>query len=198
MYRLIPTVRENAKTLAQAVADVLGSQRLGDQIGTLLAGYYALQSDDLITDAAARVICQQIDYTEAKEAEAVRDEEVLLQTLMQTQVRFDDPSGRGSMQRSIGELVYRAAAIETGADMSQPDANDALRRYGMRVEQNELLVANNHVEIKRALADTAWASGWKRVLLRAHGAHAGQVSARFGSGVSRYTAVPVQSLPPVL
>lgn len=198
MYRAIPTVRQNALIFAQAVAEVIGSQRIGDQLGTLLAGYFALTADGVTDAGTARAICEQIDYTEAREAEAVRDEESLLQTLLQTQVRFDEPGGKGSMMRSLGELVQRAAGIDTSAEMSQADANEVLRRHGMRVDGRALLVANSHVEIKRALTNTPWGSGWRRVLMRADGAESGQVSARFGSGVSRYVSVPVDSLPPMM
>ena len=52
--KLIPTIRRNAETFKRAVAAHLGSARIGDQIGTLLAGAYALHSDREITLDEAR------------------------------------------------------------------------------------------------------------------------------------------------
>jgi hypothetical protein len=46
--RMIPTIRENAKVFSEAAARVLNSQRLGDQIGALCAGFWALYSNEAV------------------------------------------------------------------------------------------------------------------------------------------------------
>ena len=50
---LLPVIRANAEVFARAVAIRFGSRRTGDQVGTLLAGAWALWSDDLVTAESA-------------------------------------------------------------------------------------------------------------------------------------------------
>jgi len=52
---LIPVIRKNAITFAEAAAMVAKTRRFGDQVGTLLAGAYALHSGQLI-DPARRMM----------------------------------------------------------------------------------------------------------------------------------------------
>lgn len=50
---LIPVIRHNARVFAEAAALSIGSRRFGDQVGTLIAGAYALHSTKKITPEAA-------------------------------------------------------------------------------------------------------------------------------------------------
>ena len=51
--KLIPVIRENAGIIAKAFAIKFGDQRLGDQTGVLLAGYYSLITDQIIKPIVA-------------------------------------------------------------------------------------------------------------------------------------------------
>ena len=46
---MIPVIRQNADVFAAAVTTVRGEQRVGDQLGALLAGAYSLYSDNTIS-----------------------------------------------------------------------------------------------------------------------------------------------------
>jgi len=191
-YRLMPTIRINAKTLSRAVAEVLGSQRMGDQVGTLLAGYYSLTTSGEISLEDARRWVAEMDFSDAKESEAVSDEESCITRIMQAQVRFDSTSG-GSMQRSVGEVVRVASGADEYVEgMSLRAANDVLGRYGMRVDGAYLAVANNHAELQSILRATAWGSGWKRILSRIDGAKTAQAPVRFAGVQSRAILVPLK------
>jgi len=189
-YRLVPTIRVNAKTLSRAVAERLGSQRIGDQVGTLLAGYYSLLSGGEISLDDARVMCDGIDFTDAKEAEAVSDEESCISRIMQAQVRFD--TTHGTMQRSIAEIVRCAAGVAGMDAVMQTEANAVLGRFGMMVDGGFLAVSNNHAELQNILKQTAWGAGWKRVIARIPGAHASPEAIRFAGSRSRATMVPLE------
>ena len=188
-YKLMPVIRINAKTLSRAVAERLGSQRIGDQVGTLMAGYYSLLSSGEISLEDARVMCAKLDFSDAKEAESVSDEESCLARILQAQVRFD--SRHGTMQRSIAEIVRGASGQEILDALSQSEANAVLGRFGLLVDGTYLAVSNTHVELQTILKNSAWGAGWKRVLARIDGAKSAPEAVRFAGARSRATLVPL-------
>jgi len=188
-YRLMPTIRVNAQTFARAVAEELGSQRLGDQVGTLIAGACAYYRDDEISLEDARKWVSNMDFSDAKEAEQVSDEESCLQRILQSQVRFD--SDRGQLARSVGEVVDAASGSEVIGGLTQADANDVLKRYGLMVDGSNLTVANKHAELEKLLKDTPWGSGWRRILGRIPGAHPSIDVVRFAGTRSRCIRIPL-------
>ena len=189
-YHAIPVIRKNTKIMAQAVAEELGSQRMGDQIGTLLAGAYSLLSSELITLEQAKEYIKGMNFDEAGEAEEVSDEHNCLNAILQRQVRVDF-SGHGSMTKSIGELVddcYNLPAIDTKEERL------TLGRHGLRVEGDELWVANSHAELTKTLRDTPWGSGHKRMLMRITGAVSSEKAVKFAGSLSRYVTIPILEL----
>lgn len=192
IFRLMPVIRKNAKAFATAVAELLGSQRIGDQVGTLIAGWWALSSRNAVSVQEARVIVEQLDFSDAKEAEAVSDEESCLARILQSQVRFD--SSEGQKQRTLGELVSCAAGKLAISGVHAIDANDILGRYGLRVESQFVHVANQHAELARLMKDSSWAAGWRRILARIDGAGPSPEPVRFAGSRSRATRIPIESV----
>jgi putative DNA primase/helicase len=188
-YLMMPVIRVNAKTFARAVAEVLGSQRLGDQVGTLIAGACAYYRDNEISLDDARTWVAKMDFSDAKEAEQVSDEESCLQRILQSQVRFD--SDRGSLLRSVGELVDSASGQEVIAGITQSECNEVLKRYGLVVSGSHLSVANKHAELEKLLTGTPWGSGWRRILGRIEGAKSSDSVVRFAGTRSRAVQIPI-------
>jgi putative DNA primase/helicase len=190
-YKMIPVIRHNAKVIGRAIAEYLGSQRMGDQYGALLSGALAYVSDEEISLENAREYVKKIDFTEAQESEDVRDEERLIHTIMQHQIRAEVDGF--NYNRSISEFVQIAAGSSGDNKLHNMDAGQILRRYGIIIEDGYIYVANNHSELKRILNDTAWGSGWARVLIRLDGAlKAGLVS--FNGTKSRCIKIPIDSV----
>jgi putative DNA primase/helicase len=188
-YLMMPVIRINAKTFARAIAEVLGSQRLGDQVGTLIAGACAYYRDDEISLDDARTWVAKMDFSDAKEAEQVSDEESCLQRILQSQVRFD--SERGSLLRSIGEIIDCASGKSAMSGLTQSECNEVLKRYGLVVEGSYLSVANKHAELEKLLTGTPWGSGWRRILGRIEGAKSSDGVVRFAGTRSRAVQIPV-------
>ena len=186
-YHMIPVIRENAKTFSTAVAKQMGSQRIGDQVGTLLAGYWALLDDGLFELEDAQEIVKRLNLDEAQEAEQVSDEENCLSRIMQRQVRVDGMTG--PINRSIGELIHTALTKDSVA-ITTIMAKDVLPRFGIRVDGDSVNISNNHHEVEHCLMNTAWQSGWSRILLRLDGAEKGQGVMRFAGSPTRYTSLP--------
>lgn len=192
-YHLIPTIRANASLFAQAVAESLGSQRMGDQIGTLLAGAFSVSSEEQFTLEECRAIVKRMDFSEAKESEEYSDEMNCINHILQQQVRVEFEM-QSSTMRSIGELVDIVANNERMGAVGVADAEGVLHRHGLKVEDDCLLIANTHKELKRALNDTPWASGHKRLLLRIDGAISSDSPSRFAGSISRYVKIPIKSI----
>lgn len=183
---MIPIIRANAETFARAGAVTLGTRRMGDQLGALLAGAYSVYSDSAISlDAAQRWLREQ-DWSEETQGET-RDEVALLNALLQTTARVQLTSG--SVDRSVGELVQIARGL-TDHDVKQDEASSTLRRMGLRVDLDVLYVANTHSGVRKMLANTPWTQNWARVLKRLEGAQA-IGSMRFAGVVDRCVGLPL-------
>jgi putative DNA primase/helicase len=200
--KLAAVIRQNAETFAAAVAKRFGNRRLGDQIGTLLAGAYSLESDGLVTqEAAEKWIERNAASWDAIDADVETDEQRLLTMLMQVLVRI---SGNGStIERTIGELVNAARNRERqvdeddgcGAMISQDVAQSELKRHGIRYEIEETLtngvyqvregiwIANKHSALSRFLANTPWSAQWARSLIRLKYAQKSEKVMKFSHGV---------------
>jgi len=187
---LIPVIRHNAKVFAEAGAALLGMRRLGDQIGTLLAGCYALYSGKRITPEAAREWLAAQDWSDERAINEQDDGSRCLSHMMARMVRV--VGDLGTRERSLGELVAIAdRRASDPAGVNSTDANDTLRRHGIRIESGQVWIANQHPELARIMQDTAWANSWAAVLARLPGAAKGARSEKFAGAQSRYVAVPV-------
>lgn len=189
---LVPTIRANAETFAVAGAAVIGTRRLGDQIGALLAGAYSLHSNKEISLEDARAWIKKHDWTDETHAQEQRDEIACLQHLLQHVLGVQTEKGR--LDRSIAELISRITG-DGPIDMLMPAdiAHDVLRRHGIRIdgETNALVISNSHTGLARVLANTPWARNWRLILRRLPGA-ASVGPMRFGgSPPERAVAVPI-------
>lgn len=175
---LLPVIRANAETFAQAVALHVGSRRLGDQIGTLLAGAYSLHSDRAITPEEAEAYVKRQQWDARPSGEVERDECRLLTTLMQHRVRCS-PGNSAPMEVTVGRLI---SAAWGGDDRIARDvAEDELRSSGFRTDADQgIFVSTNHPAIRRALSGTQWEARWSAALCRLPGAEMCAKAVRFG------------------
>ena len=188
-YRLLPVIRVNCKTFSKAVAEVLGSQRLGDQVGTLLAGTFSLYRSTEVSMDEARIWVSGLDFSDAKEAEEVSDEERCINSILQYQLRIW--TEKGNVERSIGELIECASGGDVIDGTTIKEVNNILGRHGLRVHLNDVYISNTHSEIKKILKDTPWGGGWKRIIARIDGAESVKNPTRFAGAVSRATKIPI-------
>jgi putative DNA primase/helicase len=190
--KLMPVIRDNAATFAKAVAAKLGSARIGDQIGTLLAGAYSLTCEDRITLEDARVWVEKQDWTDATAADAETDEQQLVNRLLLRRINV-----RSGVDRTVGELLRAAAGRDK--EVSAAKAEDLLKQHGLmfrdrnigKSEPYGMWVANRHTELENYLKDTPWATSWGRALKRYPGAQSSVSSLYFAGVYQRATFVPV-------
>lgn len=187
--RMIPTIRANSEVFSHAVANKLGSQRMGDQIGALLAGAYSLYEDNIISPKDAREFVEAEQWDDQKNIGEDTDESGCFEHLLTHIVRVQFRSFSGD--RNIGEI----AAVASGRKLdsfSEAEANDILMRYGMKSEgRNSLIISSSHPAVGRILNNTHWATAWSRTLKRIAGACATNGPVRFGEHKSRGVIVPL-------
>lgn len=170
---LMPTIKANALTFSRAAAELLGSNRVGDQIGTLLAGYFALTSSRELTLDEARAIVAKETLDDANSADAERDEERLINFLFQQIVMVK--VGGSPFDKTIGALVL-AAAKGGDNDVTPKIAGEVLLQYGIKYGRLEgtvidgVWIANKHAQLAEFLKDTPWSANWNRALKRLDGA----------------------------
>ena len=184
--RLIPVIRANAATFSTAVAELLGSKRTGDQLGTLLAGAYACHSENTITLDAARAWVEVKDWSEHTISDDQTDEKRCLQAILQALVR-----GEKGQDVAVSELIEAASQpCESVNDLErQKEARKLALRHGIKVDDERFQIASNHVGLQKMLERTAWAVGWHQVLGRLDGAN--KITARFGGCISKAVCLPI-------
>jgi putative DNA primase/helicase len=184
-------LRANARTFGLAAGLHLGSARLGDQIGPLLAGAYLLHRDGLVSPQAAGEWVARQRWTEQEEIAQERDEARLLAALLESQVSLQ--VDRVRYDASIGELVGIASGRLYHRSISAKEAAGELGRRGMLVSTTHVCISNTHRAIEAALRGTSWTAGWSRVLRRIEGARA-HGREWYGGAQSRGTAVPLDAV----
>lgn len=186
---LLPTILANIRTFRDAVNSVIGDRRMGDQIGTMIAGAYSLTTDKAISydDAVAWVFDKNWD--EERAISSTRDEVKLLNHILEQQVRVEGEVGY--VERTVGELIQVAFSLSSdGWSLTTSKSNDKLKRIGLKVENDFLLISNSDVNLLKILEKTAWAKNHNKILMRLEGAVA-KSSERFASGIiTRAVAIP--------
>lgn len=169
----------NHETYAQALEEHTGVRRVGDQLGCLLAGARLLETYEPITMEEA--LGEVAGLPEAVlDAEATDSDEVrLFNTIFSYRVRGESRSGRRQVNRTLGQMVQIAMALE-GSDeaqdsLSPAEAANVLLGYGMGVRpwpedgSRALFMLNDHPAIRQILAGTDFEAGACRVLQRLPG-----------------------------
>jgi putative DNA primase/helicase len=193
---LLAVIRQNAETFAQAVAAKLGTRRLGDQLGTLLAGAYSLHSNRVITlEKAAAYVADQV-WGDVTETDLGHDDGRLLSQLTAHRVRLSQGNGP-ALDLTLGRLL--SSAFGADAQIAKDVATTELRDYGILAIVTApfgVWVSNSHPSIAKALAGSPWHAGWSRSLVRMTGAEAsGKKTLRFGLGhVSKAVWLPLETI----
>lgn len=190
---LIPEIRANAVVFAEAAATALRTRRFGDQIGTLLAGAYALHSSGRITREDAKKWIEMRDWSEEAGDQQASDKEDCLSYITAHVLTVQSANGERA-ERSIGEL---AAVVDGKA--TDPvlrfveDVEDALGRSGIIVRGGDMIVATGHKYIERMLGGTQWEASYSRTLLRLEGAQKMETT-YFKGARKRGVAVPLSHI----
>lgn len=181
---LLPTTLQNIAIFSEAGAIRFGSQRDGDQYGTLLAGAWSLISREVATLDAALEMIDMYDWSEHRENNETDEAERALATLMGAHIRV-----AGSASVTVNELLRSAKGYPAdGVTVAGINAEAMLQRYGMRIEGFRLVLSNTSAELKRLMEGTPFESDLRNVLLRLRG------SDRCGNRLFKFSGVPSKAI----
>ena len=192
----IPLIRKNSKVIASALAIKFG-QRYGDQYGTLLAGAWTLKPNGggEITVEQAISWIDSLNWenreVDTNDADEVRCMSKILQTILQV-----DGGRRIAVVELIQLAVNGKAYINENSMFPGDEIESILGRYGLKVTQDCLAIANSSTNLQGLLRDTPWAgTAYRQALRRLPKATIASSPVRFkGMGPSRATLVPLDTL----
>ena len=190
----IPTIRANARIIAAALAMEFG-QRYGDQYGTLLAGAWSLSpgGGDLLTIEQAHQWIQSMNWDLQHSDPTEADEMKCLSFILNAMVVVD---GRRITIRELVGMARRGAFSTTAGRDDSEDPATVLARYGLKIHESYLAIANGHSNLQALLKDTPWSgNAYRQSLRRVPNAQAAASPIRFPNmGSVRCTLIPIEAL----
>ena len=178
-------IRHNHRVFAEAGEERFGGRRASDQFAMMLAGLYSLMNDRKLQDHEdAEEFILRWNWEDRLKEGPIPSEITLLETILQTEVPIQ-PSGERKM---LGELIADEIVNPNGRSTER----SILRRYGLKVANKKLHVANRCGGLKRILKDTPWADKWNQTLINTQDAEKSEYGEFFASGIqSRSVIIPM-------
>lgn len=170
--KLLPVIRKNAETFCEVISDMMGNRRIGDQVGTLLAGRCSLTSSAVMTYEECREYVSRFDWSNVVAMPSEREDKMLVRHLRQTVTKVMGDDGR-MHERSIGELVMICLGIAKDYDLSERKASNHLRRIGLlAVKEKGVWIGKGIDELNKVMRSSPNASDWWSVINRYPGSEA--------------------------
>jgi hypothetical protein len=187
MVHMVPVVLQNADILSRAIASVI-SQRYGQQYGMIMGGWYALISDDPVTEKIARGIAEDLGLQDEKIQSQDTDEADAMDHVLTTKISIQD--GKGNRREvTVGSIIRQVQEGSAGRTEI-----DEAKKYGILIESSSITIANSHATLRRFVFDkTRWSVNWARSIMRVDGAE--KTKKRFDGPNPKWgTTIPFRSL----
>jgi putative DNA primase/helicase len=192
------TLRHNILVFKETIATVLANRRIGDQLGTLMAGCYSLYSTKRLDMKQCEKYLGTVNLEEFLQVKAEREDRVLLDHIVQSAIRVE--TLHGVQDRTIGELLVIALTRNESADVSLKIADESLARVGLKVEIEHGLavgvwIGQSIAALNKIMQTSVYYEGWSGVLLRHPSARKSDNSLRFKGSMSRGIYLPKHEWP---
>lgn len=191
-------LRANIDSFKKAAAEVMNSPRIGDQLGTLLAGSHSLYSTSLMSVEQCKKYIEAKDFSEFLAVRSEREDMALLHHICGSMIRVE--TMRGVQERALGELLRLVLLRPSDAEIDFKECEMILARYGLRVAQEGLeptgvWIGQRVPALNRIMQTSEYFEGWAGVLLRHPHARRSAGTLRFGGVVSRAIYIPKPEWP---
>jgi hypothetical protein len=186
------TIQATVETFVAAVLADSSDARLSEQLGTLIAGAWALTHDGTPSFQEALAFVRSQRWSVDPDVTGSSDELQCLTHLLASRLRIDD--GSRFVERTIGELIAVVCGHnDPTLDLSLEHADSALKRAGIKVcaRDNVFIVANTGPALRDVFSGTPWAADWKHALRRIEGAEATDVTRFTPLTAQRGTQIPL-------
>lgn len=187
--KLLPNILENIGVFTRAAAKFFGSQREGDQFGTLMAGAWVMCSDDVATEAQAEKMISRYDWKEHTEDSDQDDATRALGDVLDAKIRM------GSLgDLSVYELIRECSSAHKVMEaLTVREADATLRRHGIMVNLKEgiLLFGTSISGLKELISKSSYATDLRGQLLRIPGADRYRMPLKFNGHSSKCVSIPL-------
>lgn len=186
--QLLPVIMENVKTFRRLAAMKFGTQRDGDQFGTLLAGCWSLTHSAQATEAEALEMVEKFDFKEHVEDHDQDDAQRALGEILSAKIRV------GTMgDFTVYELIRESVEAHRIGVVDAPMAMATLNRHGIRVEllMNKVCLAPNEKNLCELVKGSSFVTDIKGQILRVKGAEREGKTMKFNGRTQRCISVPL-------
>ena len=192
------TLRHNVEIFKETIATVLANRRIGDQLGTLMAGCYSLYSTKRLDMKQCEKYLNTVNLDEFLQVKSEREDISLLHHIVGSMIRVE--TVHGAQERTIGELLIVCFTRDDTTDVRLKVAESTLSRYGMKIEREYgnvvgVWIGQSIQPMNRIMQTSVYFEGWAGVLLRHPYAKRSTESVRFGGTTSRAIYLPKQEWP---
>lgn len=157
--------------LFQKIAGIMADkQRNGDQLGTLIAGYYHIEyPGKTATEEEATEYIKRFDFTEQNERNSGHSYKSFLSAILSYKIRYEETEIKTSdsgnpydfikmRERTVFDILQQLNRVyDDGVDITSHDLNKTLMgyglRYGTRKNPQTLVIALNHGRVEKMFPD---------------------------------------------
>jgi putative DNA primase/helicase len=172
--KMWPDLTRCIDVMVQQVAEITGSRRDGDTIGTLMAGAWMSFNSKAPSAAEARKWLTEQGIGEmSSDLDQHKDELVCLEELMAARIEVEASNRRatiGSLINGWYNTEIKVISNEPDPEIKSYEAKKALEAYGIKlINRNagaRILIARKHPGIRKIMRDTAWSSSYTEILKR--------------------------------
>lgn len=203
-------IAANAVTLSNLIAARSGTSRIGDQVGTLLAGWHSLHKIERLNEVSGLAWLLEIGVDEFISTQEVdvedQHEEDCRAHLLGATIKIDANGDNKASSASVGELVAFICGTLSSASRDMTHVKQTLARHGLKVEQDGsgahwLWVANKSQALNVLFKGSDYGNSvWKSHLKRLDGAtdvliQTGKVGSVYFSPLVKTRAVRIRINP---
>lgn len=186
------TLRANIKTFKEVISVNVkeGDGRLGDQLGTLLAGNYSLIRNTEISSALCEKYLEKYNWDEFTSSKVQREDLTLLYYLAGKMLRVE--ASHGTVTRLVGELIEISMQVAADNKVDHALATETLLRYGIKVDRefDGIWIGTGIDTLKDLMKGSDYGGGWQRVLERHPNISKSDNAIKFKGTTSRALFVP--------
>lgn len=186
---MLPTIQHNISVFVGVAAKMFGTQRLGDQYGTMLAGAWSLTHDIPAVEQDAYDMIANYDWAEFMESGDVEDPTKVVNAILEAKIVV-----RGDTY-SVGTMiaVAKGDTVDGVNGLDQANALRLLKENGMNFHGTDYFVfQNGSSNLRKLIADCPFSADLKANLTRVKGSKKFDAK-RFASGaIARCVGIPIE------
>ena len=192
------TLRHNIEIFKETIANVLANRRIGDQLGTLIAGCHSLYSTKRLDTKQCEKYLNTVNLDEFLQVRAEREDLELLRHIVGHPIRVE--TAYGVQERQVGELMLVCITRDDTGDVRLKNAEATQARNGLKLVMENGSVSGFWIGqsvpgMNKIMSTSVYYEGWSGVLLRHPYAKKSTDAVRFGGMTSRAIFMPKHEWP---